>query len=119
MALSSNGTVSAWGADWNGQCDISATVSNAVGIAAGEEHTLVLVDQGIFVPRLFKPAWNGNQFSALIQTFSPRTYILEFKSSLTATNWTAFPGVPGNGTLKVLKDTNATVPQRFYHARQQ
>ncbi len=37
-----NGSVVAWGDDWNGQCDLPAALTNAVAIAAGAAHTVVL-----------------------------------------------------------------------------
>lgn len=117
LALKSDGTVAAWGANWNGQCDLLPAITNAVGIAAGRSHTLVLVADGTFVPRLFSPRSNGNRFSALLQTLNTRNYGLDFKTSLTATSWTSLPVVPGNGALRMLTDT-AAGPQRFYRVRQ-
>src|SRR5262249_39487308 len=97
VALRSNGAVIAWGANSNGQCNLSPTVTNAVSIAAGGYHTLVLVDDGTFVPRLFNPGSKGNRFSALVQTFNRKNYGLEFKSSLSNSNWTPLPMVSGSG----------------------
>ena len=118
LALKSDGTLAAWGANWNGQCDVSSDLTNAVGFAAGGDHTLVLVVDGAFVPRLFGPRWIGNRFSALLQTFSTRSYGLDYKTSLTATSWVSLPLVPGNGALRMLTDTSAA-RQRFYRVRQQ
>src|SRR5258708_33324922 len=44
-------SVAAWGADWNGQCDLSPVLTNAIGIAAGAEHTLILGVDSVFAPR--------------------------------------------------------------------
>ena len=119
LALRSDGTVAAWGANWNGQCDLSPALTNVVGIAAGAEHTLLLAVDSMFVPRLFAPRLNGNRFSALLQTFNTRNYELEYKTSLTATTWISLPLVPGNGALRMLTDTSAAGPQRFYRVRLQ
>jgi hypothetical protein len=117
LALKSDGTVAAWGANWSGQCDLSPTLTNAVGIAAGSAHTLILGVDTMFVPRLFTARKNGSQFSALLQTFNTRAYGLDYKSSLTATAWTSLPLVPGNGALRMLMDSTAAGPQRFYRVR--
>ncbi|MEY2428626.1 MAG: large repetitive protein, partial [Verrucomicrobiota bacterium] len=118
VALRSDGTVLAWGADWNGQCDIAPALFPAVGIAAGRNHTLLLLEGALPVPRLLSPAWKARRFTALAQTLNRKNYVLEFKDSLAATNWTSLPPVSGNGALRLLPDTNATVAQRFYRTWQ-
>lgn len=117
VALGADGTVAAWGADWNGQCDFPPTLPPAMGIAAGEYHTVVLLPNNM-PPRLLNPARKGNRFSALVQTLSPKNYALEFKDSLTATNWTAASSNAGNGALRILTDPAASGAQRFYRMRQ-
>ena len=102
----------------NGQCDLPPDLTNVVAIAAGGRHTLVLVDNGAYVPRLFSPAWNANRFSALLQTLNRKNYGFEFKNSLAATNWTALSNVTGNGALRLLLDPGATRSPRFYRVRQ-
>ena len=70
----------------------------------GEYHTLVLLADSLPVPWLLHPARNGNRFSALVQTLSPKNYALEFKDSLAATNWTALSTNNGIGALRLLTD---------------
>ena len=119
VALKADGTVVAWGADWNGQCDLPLTLPPAVGIAAGEYHTAVLLeDNPPVLPRLLNPAWEGSQFSALLQTLNRKNYALEFVDSLATTNWTGLCTNAGNGALKMLTDSTATGAQRFYRVRQ-
>jgi hypothetical protein len=118
LALKSDGTVAAWGANLSGQRDLPANLTNASAIAAGGYHTLVFVDDGTFVPRLFSPTWNGNRFNALIQTLNRKNYALEYKDQATATNWTALSTVTGNGALRLLNDPSAADAQRFYRVRQ-
>lgn len=117
LALKSDGTVAAWGANGNGQCNISPTLTNAVGIAAGEAHTLLLLEGSAPVRRLFNPARNRNGFSVVLQTLNRHNYTLEFKNSLSATNWTPLSTNMGNGVLKMLSDPSAAVRQRFYRVR--
>jgi hypothetical protein len=87
-------------------------------MAAGGLHTLVLVDDGLFVPRLFRPSWSGDRFIALIQTLDRKNYTFEYKDQATATTWTTLSTVTGNGALRLLNDPSATGAQRFYRVRQ-
>jgi hypothetical protein len=117
LALSSGGTVTAWGANDYGQCNVPGTLSNVVAVAAGNAHTVVLLDMSHPTPRLLNPVWRDGTFSALVQTISGRPYVLEFKSALTATNWTSLPARLGNGALLQVTDADASSPQRFYRVR--
>jgi hypothetical protein len=118
LALKSSGAVVAWGANWNGQCSIPSACSNVFAIAAGAYHTLLLLEAPTALPRLFTPARQGGTFSLVAQTLNRKNYALEFKNSLTDTNWIALPAVSGNGALRMLSDPDASVPQRFYRLRQ-
>jgi alpha-tubulin suppressor-like RCC1 family protein len=118
VALHGDGTLTAWGADWNNQCAVPSELFPAVGVAAGTYHTVVLLEGAMPVPRLMAPAKKGSQFSATVQTLAPRSYALEYKDSLVATNWTNVCTTPGNGALRILTDPTATGTQRFYRMRQ-
>jgi hypothetical protein len=118
VALEADGKVAAWGANGNWQCNLPPGLVPAAGIAAGEYHTLVLLADSLPVPELLLPARKGSRFSALVQTLCPRSYALEFKNSLAATNWTAVTTNAGNGALRLLTDPAAATAQRFYRMRQ-
>ena len=60
----------------------------------------------------------SSRFSSLLQTSYRRSYALESRDSLGATNWSSLPAVTGNGALRLLTDPAATAPQRFYRIRQ-
>jgi hypothetical protein len=109
--------VAAWGANWNGQCSLPATLTNAMAVAAGDSHTVVLWVGTAPAPRMLNPVRNGDRFTVIAQTLNRRNYALEFKDALTATNWTALPATSGNGALRVLADPDAAAPQRFYRVR--
>jgi hypothetical protein len=49
---------------------------------------------------------------------SGKSYALEYKNSLSASNWTALSTNAGNGALRLLTDPAATASQRFYRMRQ-
>ncbi|HMJ90324.1 MAG TPA: BACON domain-containing carbohydrate-binding protein [Candidatus Acidoferrum sp.] len=53
----------------------------------------------------------------VLQTVPGRTYFLEYSPAVPSTNWTALPGVMGNGQLLQLTDPNPTGAQRFYRVR--
>jgi hypothetical protein len=118
VALKSDGSVAAWGANWDGQCDISPSSTNVAGIAAGESHTLLLLEGAEPPLRLLNPARNGAGFKAVVQTMVRKNYALEFKNSLGATSWTSLGSVAGNGALIQLTDAPGSGPQRFYRVRQ-
>jgi hypothetical protein len=118
LALNADGTVAAWGANWSGQCNMPSGLGNIVGLGAGEDHSLALPAGSFPVPQLLSPARQGSRFSVLVQTLNRQNYALEFKNSLTATNWNLAATNSGNGALRQLSDLTATTPQRYYRMRQ-
>ncbi len=56
LALTSNGTVVAWGDNTFGQTNVPASLTNATAIAAGWYHNLALKSNGTVV------AWGDNSF---------------------------------------------------------
>jgi hypothetical protein len=118
LALKADGTMAAWGANWSGQCSLASTVVNVVGLAGGEEHSLLLVTHSLPTPRLLNPLRTPSTFSFLIQTMDRKHYALDFKNSLTTTNWSTVGTNAGNGALELLTDRAATAAQRFYRLRQ-
>ena len=118
LALKADGTVVAWGANWAGECGLPPGLSNLTAVAAGAYHTLVMPDPSLRMPQLFHPARQGTRFNLLLQTVSRRSYGLEYKDSLGATNWTALPSAAGNGALRLLTDPAAVALHRFYRVRQ-
>ncbi len=116
VALKADGTVTAWGNNFNGQCSVPA-VTNAVAVAAGEAHTLILVGSAS-QPQILRPMLSGRQFSLLLQTYLGKNYALEYTSSLSAPAWLTANIVSGNGSLQLLMDPNPGTPQRFYRVRQ-
>lgn len=118
LALRSDTTVRAWGNNYYGQCSLPAALTNVIAIAAGNSHSLALVGQPVLPPVLVNPSLNGSVFTVWLQTLSGKHYILEYKTTVNSTNWTALPAVPGTGGLESLTDPNATGLQRFYRAVQ-
>src|SRR5205085_2974117 len=49
LALKSDGTVAAWGANGDGECNVPSSLSNVIAIAAGYSHSLALTTNGTVV----------------------------------------------------------------------
>jgi alpha-tubulin suppressor-like RCC1 family protein len=120
LGLLPEGQVVAWGANYSGQSSVPVSATNVVAITAGGAHTLALVSNGTLLSAapLSAPALNTNTFSATLPTQSGRVYALQYKTSVTDTNWLALPLAPGLGTEATLVDPTATDPQRFYRVLQ-
>jgi hypothetical protein len=91
-----------------------------LSLSAGQDGAWL--DQVTFTPASQAPVilaarFNQQIFSAAVPTVAGRSYVLEFKTSLNQTNWTAFPAIPGDGTILWLSDPAATNAQRFYRVR--
>ena len=120
LALKSNGTVVSWGMNIYGQTNVPSGLTNVIAIAAGEYDSVALIGNGppmLQIP-LINPAYNTNCFIVSLPTLSGRVYSLQYKNSLTETNWIASPLNAGNGKTIIVTDTNATNLQRFYRVRQ-
>ena len=112
--------MTAWGWNQSNQTSVPFGLTNVVTIAAGQTFSLALVNNGSASPILTanNPAYNSGTFSVSVATTAGKSYRLEFKDSLTDTNWTPLSSTPGDGTLKTLTDPSATVPRRFYRVRE-
>jgi len=90
------------------------TQPGSVDLLWMSEHATALVRQP-------QHAVGGNPaastFNIALPALKGANYVLEYKDSLAATNWTPLPAVSAtnSGTLQLV-DPAATVPQRFYRA---
>jgi alpha-tubulin suppressor-like RCC1 family protein len=116
IALKADGTVVAWGY-W--QSSPSPNLTNVVGIAAGRDHGMALVDTGSsnIAYSLTNPEHIGDEFRASVLSQIGKVYRLEYKNSLEGEAWTYLPLVAGNGVTLTLSDITATNSQRFYRIR--
>jgi hypothetical protein len=119
MVLKADGSVLAWGYSYDGETAVPGDLNNVVGIGAGNFHSLAVVADGTDIPqvRLTGPALNSVGFSVSLDSRSGKVYQLEYKNSLTDSNWAALPLVAGTGGSLTLTDPSATAAQRFYRVR--
>ena len=120
LALKADGTVVTWGSNSEGQTNMPPSLTNMIAISANGYYCLGLMGDGPPVVRalLGNPTKDTNGLSVSLPTQSGRVYRMEFKSSLSESNWTALPLVAGNGAIAVLTDPTAINSQRFYRVRQ-
>jgi alpha-tubulin suppressor-like RCC1 family protein len=116
LALRADGTVVAWGQNVYGQTNVPAGLTNVIEIAAGQDHSMALIGNGppVTHARVIHPTHGTNSFSLSLPTQSGRVYALQFKNSLTDSNWTLLPLNAGNGSILSLTDQTATNSHRFY-----
>lgn len=120
LALRNDGTVVAWGNNNVSQASVPSGLSNVVAIAAGYAHSLGLVAGGLYAPSVppLIPARNQGTFAVQVPTLRGKSYYLQHRDALSASQWMLHPPVPGDGTPQALVDPNATVSQRFYRVWQ-
>ncbi len=127
LALENDGTVAAWGAGLGtnanvdcGQSTVPAGLSNVAQIAAGAVNSLVLETRSPPPQKiiLVNPVISARQVTFFVPVRNGRVYRLEYKNSLTNSDWTALPLVAGrNGTVP-LTDPAPPSSQRFYRVAQ-
>ena len=59
----------------------------------------------------------GNTHSFSFQSTAGLTNVVEFTDALNPTSWQTLTTIPGDGTIKLVVDPNASVPKRFYRVR--
>jgi hypothetical protein len=67
--------------------------------------------------RLLRPRQEANCFTVSVQSLDGHRYVLESKSALGASEWTAVASASGNQGMLSLGDTNRVSGQQFYRVR--
>jgi hypothetical protein len=70
-------------------------------------------------PQIINPQLRGNAFSLSFATVAGKSYTVQFKNALTEASWQSLPAILGDGTVKTVTDSAATVPARFYRVKAQ
>lgn len=116
-ALKSDGTVTNWG---SGGPVTPAGLTNVTTLVSGQYHCLAILGPGAQPAQI--PFTNlkriSNSFSFAMPSQYAHLYWLEYKTSLTDTNWKTLPLNPGISNSIILTDTTATNAMRVYRARQ-
>jgi hypothetical protein len=119
MALKADGTVVVWGLNANGQTNVPAGLKNVIAITAGQNFSIALIGSGppLTQAPLNNPVLGSNGFTVNLPSLSGRVYSLEYKNSLSDTDWNLLPLIPGTGSAIFLTDPTATNSQRFYRVQ--
>jgi hypothetical protein len=119
LALLANGTVTAWGYNVYGQTNVPPGLTNIIAIAAGAFQSMALIGNGppASSTLLSGPNVGTNGFSLSMPSESGRVYVLQYKNSLSDSNWNSLPLVPGNGGALLLTDPFPANLQRFYRVQ--
>lgn len=70
------------------------------------------------VPVLLNPRAFSNRFEVSLLTETGKNYALQYIGSITNTNWTTLPSVPGNGAMRTLTNSAPLTTNRFYRVLQ-
>jgi hypothetical protein len=118
-ALRRDETLTGLGSFYLGDTNVYQNLSNVIAIAIGYNHHLAIVGDGLPLPPtvLANPVCGPNRFSIQQPTVRGLSYRLEFKNSLTDSNWRMLPPVPGDNTTRTLVDPNPSDQQRLYRVR--
>ena len=120
IALRADGTVVAWGNNFDGETNVPAGLTNVNAVFDSDgPYTCALVGQTppIINATLLNPSFGNDGFSFSFPSQSDRVYLIEYKVSLTDTDWTPLPLVPGSGHLLTVIDPTGNGGQRFYRIR--
>jgi cytochrome c peroxidase len=67
--------------------------------------------------RIHDTARTNNVVTFRFSTVPQKSYVAEYVTTLTSTNWLPLATIPGDGTEQSITDTNAFAVQRFYQVR--
>lgn len=117
VALKVDGTVAAWGSSELGVAIVPAGLTNVTAISSSGFETLALVANGPPPTQvtIYNPQLMPSGFSLSLPTQSGHVYRLEYKNSLSDSNWIPFPLTAGTGATLTISDSSAASSgQRFY-----
>jgi len=119
LALLAGGAAEGWGNNLQGECVIDSAMRGITAISAGTYHSLTLVGQTPPGPSLLSASRAASTVSISLPTARAKTYFLQYKTSLTDTNWQWCSALAGDGAFKTFTDSITNGPRRYYRVRQQ
>jgi len=93
--------------------DYRVIVSNADTNLTSVTASLAVTNQ-LPSPNILSISQSGSNATVTFTTVVGLSYTLEYKSSFSDASWTPLGTVPGTGSNRILNDSAATVPTRFY-----
>jgi hypothetical protein len=96
---------------------VSLSATDYSVIKFGEQLDSELTAKSFKGPVLLHPSVSERTFHVSVATAAGKNYILEYRNSLAGTNWSAFPRLSGDGTIRTITTPLAPVPQQFYRLR--
>ena len=114
--MNSDRTTTAWGYGFYGQTNVPTGLTDCAAVAGGYFHSLALFGETQTVSNLtaLDPTWSNSTFTLSTPTTFGRSYQLMRKTSLADQQWLVLPPTPGDGTIRLLRDSSAISSQGFY-----
>jgi len=119
LSLLAGGAAEGWGNNLQGECVIDSAMRGITAISAGTYHSLTLVGQTAPGPGLLNASRAASTVTISLPTSRSKTYFLQYKTSLTDTNWQWASALAGNGGFRSFSDVTTNGPRRYYRVRQQ
>ncbi len=121
LALLSDGTLAVWGADNSGQTGVPGGLAAITSLGAGWNYSLALTGGALPAVNLnlSNASWDASGvFGVLVPTQLNKSYVLQYKESMSDPSWTALPSVSGSGQSLRLTDSGPKSSHRFYRVEQ-
>lgn len=115
-----NGRLAGWGGGVS-HTNLWMNLTNVLSLDVGEFHSLAVVGDvwPETAPEIIGCNYHNNSFSVTQLTARGRSYVLEYKNSVSGTSWLMLPPAPGTGFILPLTDRNAIEEHRVYRTRVQ
>jgi hypothetical protein len=119
VAMRSDGSLVAWGDNFSGQGSFDVTLRGVTAIAAGGFDTASLIGSPPVAPLLAAQSSTSGSGAFSWPSIAGKVYVVEYKDTLSASNWSWGGAVLGSGNARQLPPLPAGKTQRFYRLRSQ
>jgi hypothetical protein len=120
--LKRDGSVIVFGIESSGAHNVPVELTNVVAIAAGSGLCAALINDDVASyqapPMFLNPQLVDGVLRINTPTHRNRTYMFEYKDSLSATNWIRHDAIAGNGSTNTVTLTPASGSQRVFRVQQ-